>query len=142
MSISHTAAYRNQADFPVEAKITKVGKDIWSAETAGARLYELVLAKYPATVQKVLDLASKLDAPFSAKAVQGHLRWLYTGGELEVDGKSYIVPVKPTKKVEAPKAEATKPAKEVPAAKVKTEPKVAAAKKQSAVRTKKLSRAA
>jgi hypothetical protein len=67
-------------------------------------LIELVLSKNPSTVQKVLDLAAKLEQPFTAKQVQGHLRWMYTAGELEVDGKRYIVQAKP-------KAAKAKPAK-------------------------------
>jgi hypothetical protein len=100
--ISHTKAFAAQADFPVEAKI-KVGQDIWTPGTAGARLYSEVLCKNPVTVQKAIDLAAKLEPPFTAKQVQGHLRWLYTAGQLEVDGKSYVVQAKPTKaKVETP----------------------------------------
>jgi hypothetical protein len=112
-TVSHTAAFRAQAEFPVEAKI-KVGSSVWpSPETAGARLFEQVLAKKPGTVQKVIDLASELKVPFTAKQVQGHLRWLYTAGELEVDGKSYTPKIKEPKapkKAPKPKAEA-KPVK-------------------------------
>ena len=64
-----------------------------------ARLYEQVLSKNPATVRKVIDLAAKLESPFTVKQIQGHLRWMDTAGELEVDGKSYAVP-----KAKEPKA--------------------------------------
>jgi hypothetical protein len=139
MSISHTAAFRAQADFPLEAKI-KVGNNIWSPGVAGARLYEQVLSKSPPTIQKALDMAAALkESPFTAKATMGHLRWLYSGGQLEVDGTSYDVPVKAPKpaKVEAPKAEA-KPEQQKPEPKfkAKVKAKVAASSKRSLVRTK------
>ncbi len=129
MTLSHTAAFRAQANFPVEAKI-KVGKDIWTPETAGSRLYTQVLSKNPATIQKVIDLAATLDAPFTSKQVMGHLKWLYTDGQLEVDGKSYVV--EPKAKAE-PKAE-PKPAK---AEAKKPEAKAVVAAKQVARKTKK-----
>jgi hypothetical protein len=136
--ISHTAAFKAQSDFAPESKI-KVGNDIWTPETAGARLYAEVLSKNPGTVQKVIDKAAALDPPFTVKQVQGHLRWLYTAGQLEVDGKSYIVPAKEPKAAKVPTAK--EPAKE---AKGKFKPKVkaAAARKHSFVKTKALKRAA
>jgi hypothetical protein len=142
-TISHTAAFRAQADFAPEAKI-KVGKSVWSEGVAGARLYELVLSKHPGTIGKAIALASELkERPFTAKAVQGHLKWLYTAGELEVDGTSYVVQAKPKPaKVEAPKAEpkpeAPKPEaqKPEPKFKPKVKAKVAASSKRSLVRTK------
>jgi hypothetical protein len=132
---SHIAAFRAQADFPVEAKI-KVGASVWqSPETAGARLYELVLSKRPSTIQKVLDAAAELKPPFTVKQVQGHLKWLYTAGNLEVDGTSYVVQAKAPKaaKVEAPKAEKPKVKTKTEA---KPEPRTAAASKRRLVRTK------
>ena len=103
-TISHTAAFRAQSDFAPEAKI-KVGKSVWSDGVAGARLYSEVLSKHPSTVGNAIALASELKPPFTDKAVQGHLRWMYTAGQLEVDGKSYDVPVK------APKPAKAEPAK-------------------------------
>jgi hypothetical protein len=133
-TVSHTAVFRAQAEFPVEAKI-KVGASVWpSPETAGSRLYEQVLSKKPTTVQKVIDLAAELKVPFTAKQVQGHLRWLYTAGELEVDGKSYTPK---TKEPKAPKAKAVKP----PKAEAKATA-TAAARKSAQRRTQKLKRAA
>jgi hypothetical protein len=134
-TVSHTAAFRAQAEFPVEAKI-KVGASVWpSPETAGARLYELVLSKKPTTVQKVIDLAAELKVPFTAKQVQGHLRWLYTAGQLEVDGKSYTPKTKEPKAPKVAKVKAAKPPKaEAPA--------TAAARKPAPRRTQKLKRAA
>jgi hypothetical protein len=132
-TISHTAAFKAQSDFAPESKI-KVGNDIWTPETAGARFYAEVLSKNPGTVQKVIDKAAALDPPFTVKQVQGHLRWLYTAGQLEVDGKSYIVPAKPTKE--------PKPAKE---GKGKFKPKVKAAaalRQRGHVKTKKLTKRA
>jgi hypothetical protein len=121
-AISHTAAFRSQADFAPDSKI-KVGKSVWSEGVAGARLYAEVLSKHPGTVGKAMALASELKPPFTDKAVQGHLKWLYTAGELEVDGKSYDVTVKAPKpaKVEAPKPEAAKP--EQPKVEAKAEAK-------------------
>ena len=135
--ISHANAFKAQADFSVEAKI-KVGQDIWTEGTLGARLYELVLSKNPATVQKAIDKAAALDPPFTAKQVQGHLRWIYTAGELEVDGKRYIVQAKPAKEPKAAKVAKV----EKPKAKAKAETKVAATRKRSFVRTQKLKKAA
>jgi hypothetical protein len=152
-TISHSKAFRDQPDLPVEAKIV-IGKDVWTPGTHGSRLFQQVLSKNPATVQKVLDMAVELkESPFTAKATMGHLRWLYTAGELEVDGTSYVVQAKPkaakaeAPKAEAPKAEAPKAAK-AEKAKAKTkieakaEPRTAASRKPSLVRTKKLARAA
>ena len=135
MTVSHAAAFRSQADFAPEAKI-KIGSSVWSEGVAGDRLYKLVLSKHPGTIGKAIALASELKkSPFTPKATMGHLRWLYTAGQLEVDGKSYVVQAKP--KAE-PKPEPVKP--EAPKAKTKNEAKakVAASRKQSLVRTKKL----
>ena len=140
MTISHTAAFRAQADFPAEAKI-KVGASVWSDGVAGARLYTEVLSKHPGTVGKAIALASELKPPFTDKAVMGHLRWMYTAGELEVDGKSYDVPVKAPKaaKVEAPKVEpkpeaakpeAAKPEAAKPEPKPEAKPEAKAARKR------------
>jgi hypothetical protein len=144
--VSHSKAFAAQADLPVEAKI-KVGKDIWTPGTHGARLYAEVLSKNPGTVQKAITMAAELkDAPFTPKAVQGHLRWIYTAGELAIDGTSYVVQAKPAKpkapKVEAPKVEPKPEAKPAPKFTGKPKAKVAASSKRSLVRTKKPARAA
>jgi hypothetical protein len=132
-TISHTAAFKAQSDFAPESKI-KVGNDIWAPETAGARLYEEVLSQFPATVQKAINLASELKSPFTEKQVMGHLKWLYTAGKLEVDGKSYVVKTKEPKPVKAKVTGAAKrEAKGLP-------PIVQPARKRSLVRTKKLIR--
>jgi hypothetical protein len=95
MTVSHANAFKAQPEFAPESKI-KVGQDIWTEGTLGARLYAEVLSRNStSTVGKVIDLAGKLSQPFTPKAVQGHLRWLYTAGQLEVDGKSYVVQAKP-----------------------------------------------
>ena len=128
---THIQAFRAQSDFAPEAKI-KVGNNIWTPETAGARLYEQVLSKNPGSVQQVIDLAAKLDAPFTAKAVQGHLKWLFTGGQLSVNDRSFEVAAKPVKPEAKPEPKAEKPAK------AKAEKaKVVAARKRSLVKTKK-----
>jgi hypothetical protein len=125
--VSHSAAFRAQEDFAPESKI-KVGKSVWSEGVAGDRLFKQVLSKNPATVQKAIDKATALEPPFTVKQVMGHLRWLYTAGELEVDGKSYVVQAKPAKAAKKPKAKAE----------AKVEPKAAALQKRRFVRTKKV----
>jgi hypothetical protein len=138
--ISHANAFKAQSEFSVEAKI-KIGQDIWSPETAGSRLYAEVLSKKPSTVGKALDLAAKLDPPFTAKQTMGHLRSIFTAGQLAVDGKSYVVQAKPKAKADpkpAKVAKVEKPAK----AKAKAEPQVAASRKRGFVKTKKLAKAA
>jgi hypothetical protein len=149
IAISHTSAFKAQSDFAPESKI-KVGSDIWTPETAGARLYAEVLSKKPSTVQKAIDLAAALDPAFTVKQVQGHLRWLYTAGQLTVDDKTYIVPAKEPKVAKAPTAK--EPAKETkgkfkPKVKAKAEAKTqeaktAALRQHVHVKTKKLTRAA
>jgi hypothetical protein len=129
--VSHADAFKAQGEFAVESKI-KVGSSVWpTPETAGARLYELVLSKKPATIQKVIDLAADLKEPFTAKQVQGHLRWLYTAGELEVDGKSYTPRTAPKK---APKPTAPKPKAVKAEAKA---PATAATRQRAHVKTRK-----
>jgi hypothetical protein len=133
MSVSHIAAFRAQADFAPESKI-KVGASVWSDGVAGDRLYKLVLSKKPSTVQKALDLASELkELPFTVKQVQGHLKWMYTAGELEVDGKSYVVQTKPKATKPEPKVEPKTKTK----IETKAEPRTAASTKRVLVRTKK-----
>ena len=127
--ISHAKAFRDQAEFAPESKL-KIGSDIWTEGTAGSRLYEQVLSKHPGTVQKAIDKAATLDPPFTAKQVMGHLRWIYTAGELEVDGKSYVVQAK----AKEPKAAKAKVAK--PKDKAKAEAKVAATRQRRFVKTK------
>ena len=127
----HEIAIRAQEDFALDAKL-KIGNDIWTPETAGARFYEQVLSKKPTTVQKPIDLASELkEQPFIAKQVMGHLKWLFATGELEVDGKSYTPKTKEPKAAKAPQAKPEAKAK-------KAEVKAAAVRKRSFVKTKKL----
>jgi hypothetical protein len=141
-TISHTQAFRQQADFAPESKL-KVGNDIWTPETAGARLYAEVLSKKPSTVQKAIDLAAALDPPFTVKQVQGHLRWLYTAGQLTVDDKTYIVPAKAPKAKPEPKAKEVKVGKYAARLKApKPEVKATATHQRRMVRTKRLKRAA
>ena len=61
------------------------------ARSNPVRLYAEVLSKNPATVAKAIALAVELKQPFTPSQVMSHLKWLFTGGELEVDGKSYPV---------------------------------------------------
>lgn len=138
MSVTHVQAARDTKDFAPEAKL-KIGDNIWSEGCAGHRFYTEVLAQKPATVGKALDLAAKCEPAFTVKQVQAHLKWMYTanGGALEVDGKSYTVPAKPTKE---PKPKAKAEAKPEAKAK-KAEVKAAATHQRRMVRTKKLNRA-
>jgi hypothetical protein len=115
MTLSHSAAFHKQAAFNHDSKI-KVGKNVWREGQAGYRLYELVLSKQPATIAKAFILASELKQPFTPGQVMGHLRWLYSGGQLEVDGTSYVVQAKP--KVE--KVKVAKPEPKAKAEPVKT----------------------
>jgi hypothetical protein len=139
-NVSHTSAFKLQKDFAPEAKL-KVGNDIWTPETAGARLYAEVLSKNPGTVGKAIEKAATLDPAFTAKQVQGHLRWIYTAGQLEVDGVSFTLPVKAPKAAKAPTAKEPKVAKETKG-KYKPKVKAAALRQRGLVRTKKLKRAA
>ena len=143
-NVSHTSAFKAQSDFAPEAKL-KIGSDIWTAETAGSRFYAQVLAQKPSTIQKVLDLASKLEQPITAKAAMAHLKWLYTDGQLEVDGVSYVVQAKTPKAAKATK-EPAKEAKGKFKAKIKVpakaEAKAAATHQRRMVKTKALKRAA
>ena len=136
-NISHTAAFKAQSDFAPEAKL-KIGNDIWSAETAGSRFYAQVLSKNTGTVQKVIDSAAKLEPPFTSKQVQGHLRWLYTAGRLEVDGKSYVVQAKAPKAKPEPKAKEVKVGKY--AARLKAKPEVKAEAKAEATHQRRMVR--
>jgi hypothetical protein len=134
-TISHTQAFSQQADFAPEAKL-KIGSDIWTPDTAGSRFYAQVLSQKPSTIAKVLALASELkESAFTPKQSMGHLKWLYTAGELEVDGKSYTPKTKEPKAAKAPKAKPEPKAK-------KSEVKAAATNQRRMVRTKKLKRAA
>ena len=139
MSVTHVQAARDTKDFPAETKL-KINSNVWSEGCAGHRFYEQVLAQHPSTVAKALDLAEKLEQPFTVKQVQAHLKWMYTanGGALEVDGVSYSAPAKATKEPKPAKAPKAKPE---PKAK-KAEVKAAANRKRSFVKTMKPKRAA
>jgi hypothetical protein len=110
MALSHSAAFRKQASFNPDSKL-KVGKNVWREDQAGHRLYTEVLSKQPATVQEALSLAGKLKQPFTPGQVMGHLKWIYTAGEMEVDGKSYPVQAKPVKVEAKPEAAKVEPPK-------------------------------
>jgi hypothetical protein len=137
-TITHVQAARNQADFPADAKL-KINGNVWSEGCPGHRFYTEVLAQKPSTVQKAIDLAGKLEQPFTVKMVQAHLKWMFTanGGHLEVDGTTYATPAKATKE---PKA--AKPAPKAKAKAKKPETKVAATRQRQHKRTQKLRRAA
>jgi hypothetical protein len=112
-NVTHIQAFRALEAFALEAKINVIGNP-WRAGTPGFRFYEEVLAQGPATVGEAIAKAEALEEPFTAKAVQGHLRWLYTsaGGLLEVDGVKFVAPEKPVK-VKAVKAEEPAPVAEI-----------------------------
>jgi hypothetical protein len=131
MSETHIQAFRAQKDFAPEAKLV-VGESVWKSGVAGDRLYREVLAKKPSTVQAAIDKAAALAEPFTEKQVQGHLKWMFTAGRLEIDGKSFAV-----------KAKAAKPKAEPKAAKpTKAETKVAATRQRQHRRTQRLKRRA
>jgi hypothetical protein len=81
---------------------------MWRPGTPGHRFYEDVLLQNPATVQEAIEKAGALKEPFTAKAVQGHLRWMFTsaGGFLEVNGQRYSAPVAKAAKKSAKKSKA------------------------------------
>ena len=141
--ISHSKAFAAQEPFALESKL-KVGADVWTSGTHGSRLYAEVLSKNPSTVGNAIKKAASLSPPFTEKQVQGHIRWLFTAGELEVDGKSYTVQSKPKAakvpakvkvKVEA-KVEAKPEAKIEPKGE-KPKARAVAARKRAPVKTKK-----
>ena len=94
----------------------------------------MLRAAWPAQAASI-DRAANLKEPFTAKQVQGHLRWMYTwgGGPLEIDGQRSAA------KAAEPKVKTAEP-------KVKAEPKaktkVAAAAVKVEKRTRTLKRAA
>jgi hypothetical protein len=95
-NVTHIQAFRALEAFAPEAKISVIGNP-WRDGTPGFRFYTEVLAQNPSTVQAAIDLASSLAEPFSVKATQGHLRWLFTsaGGLLEVDGVKFVAAHRP-----------------------------------------------
>jgi hypothetical protein len=85
----HVDAWRAQPLFPREAAIRFLSDvNPWGANVPGREFYKTVLAKRPATVGEMLDLAAV--AGWRAVQAQGHLRWLYTRGDyVEIDGKRF-----------------------------------------------------
>jgi len=82
-----------------------IGGNSWRPGTPGHRFYEQVLSQAPATVGDAIAMAAALTEPFTAKQVQGHLRWIFTsaGGFLEVDGERFVsAPVAVAKPVKKP----------------------------------------
>jgi hypothetical protein len=116
----HIAAFRAQSAFPLESRLAVTGGNLWRPGTPGHRFYEEVLAQNPATVQEAIDKAAALAEPINAKAVQAHLRWMFTsaGGFLEVDGQRFAAPVPTEKPV---KVNAEKPTKAPKAKKSKSQ---------------------
>jgi hypothetical protein len=116
----HTKAFRAQPAFAPEAKLNVIGDNLWRPGTPGHRFYAEVLAQGPMTVQECIDKAAALVEPFSAKQVQGPLRWMFTsaGGFLEVDGQRFSAPP-------APPASQASPAIKKPAKAVKKSKKAA-----------------
>jgi hypothetical protein len=130
----HVRAWRAQPAFAPEAKLNVIGGNLWRPDTPSHRFYNEVLTKAPATVQECIDKAGALAEPFTAKAVQNMLRWMYTanGAFLEVDGERFAAP--------APVA-TVKPApakKSVAKAKVEKSVAVKAAAKNVAVKKSKI----
>ena len=104
----HIQAWRAQPAFPAEAKLNIIGGNLWRPGTPAHRFYEEVLSQGPMSVQECIDKAGALAEPFTAKAVQGHLRWMFTanGAFLEVDGVRFVAPTTPVMGVEKPVQEA------------------------------------
>jgi hypothetical protein len=106
----HHIAFMAQPAFAAEAKLNVIGTNMWRPGTPGHRFYEEVLMQNPVTVQECIDKAGALAEPFTAKQIQGHLRWMFTaaGAFLEVDGQRFASPPAPVQK---PTAKAEKPVK-------------------------------
>ncbi len=103
----HIQAWRAQPAFAPEATLTVIGGNLWRPGTPAHRFYEQVLGLGTVqTVQECIDKAGSLAEPFTAKQVQGHLRWMYTanGAFLEVDGQRYSAPPSQTKEKKAAKS--------------------------------------
>jgi hypothetical protein len=118
--MTHIQSFRTQPAFAPESKLTAIGGNTWREGTPGFRFYTEVLMQGPATVGEAIEKAAALAEPFSEKAVQGHLRWMFTsaGELLEVDGQKFAEPVKAEpvkvekpKPVKAPKAKKAKAVK-------------------------------
>jgi hypothetical protein len=124
-NVTHTQAFRAQAAFAPEAKLTILG-NLWRPGTPGGRFFEQVLSQNPTTVGECIEKAAALAEPLTATAVQGHLRWAFTanGAFLEIDGQRFAAPPA----VENAKVEKPKPVK---VAKTK-KPKKAEAMEQAA----------
>ena len=92
----HIKAWREQPAFALEAKLNIIGGNLWRPGTRAHEFYEQVLTQKPATVGDCIDKAEALAEPFTAKQVQGHLRWLFTanGAFLEVDGERFVAPLR------------------------------------------------
>jgi hypothetical protein len=107
----HMAAFRAQEAFALDAKLVLLGGNPWRDGSPGHRFYEQVLAKKPSTVGKAIELAAALAEPFAAKAVQGHLRWMFTmaGAFLEIDGQRHPASLVEPKKAKAAEPKAGKP---------------------------------
>ena len=113
-NVTHIQAFRAQPVFADEAKLNVIGHT-WRDGTPGYRFYERGAGKDPGDGRRGDRKADALTEPFTEKACQGHLRWLYTsaGGLLEVDGQKFAAPTpepKPVAPAKKPKAKKSKKA--------------------------------
>jgi hypothetical protein len=88
-NVTHIQAFRALEAFAPEAKLNVIGNP-WRDGTPGFRFYTEVLAQDPATVGDAIAKAEALEEPFTAKAVQGHLRWLYTSAGGLLSGRREV----------------------------------------------------
>jgi hypothetical protein len=94
--LGHWASVLSHPDFPESATLRRLNEvNPWQLGCPGYRLYEQVLRQNPPTVGETLRLAkeARIDKASTPKAVQGHLKWLFTWREdpafpfLEIDGQ-------------------------------------------------------
>jgi len=78
-------------DFLPTARL-RLLKNVWREGVPGDHFYKRVLV-FSATVGDVLRLAKQEEIPQATtpRAVQGHLKWAFTHGGIEIDGKTRVV---------------------------------------------------
>jgi len=78
-------------EFPPDAKL-RLLKNVWKEGVAGDKLYKRILIR-SATVGDALRLAKqeKIPEATTPTAVQKHLKWAFTHGGIEIDGKTWVV---------------------------------------------------
>lgn len=112
----HIRAYRLQGKLaPSDTLGFNYPTNPWRGGSPGSVFFDTVLKTRPASVGAALELAKSKG--ISEVEAQAHLRWLFTWGKLEVNGKLHgdylasapaLAPVAPQSAPE-PKAQASKP---------------------------------